>query len=297
MGAKYNFTIEGDSLVMRRTPIDGDTQEKSISFKSPSLVEDNNRIKLYESGNFQTSLRFVDFGLIDEVAPSNIQDATDKLLALIGTISGGSVGSFIPLTGTEVDSPITGDLEMLGESNDLKIFNRYYDGGEDVLNENKLQFGDVSIGLLSENDNSEQVSITANSESGNISANSTVPGSRGIIGIQDFSQNITDLDYPQKIYVDGSTQRTTATSGSFTPTDTPSNLIVIHEAGATTTLTINLPTAPRDKQQVTIMSVGGIVGLTIATAVGTIVGTVTSLTALGSVKFVWLESESKWYKI
>lgn len=93
------------------------------------------------------------------------------------------------------------------------------------------------------------------------------------------------------------TQRSTATSGTENINNVNRNIVYIHEAGATATLTINLPTIPVGNQTVTIMSVGGIVGLTLSTALGTIVGTITALTALQSVKFIWLESQSKWYKI
>jgi hypothetical protein len=112
MGAKYNFTISGNSLLMQRTPIDEDTQYKAISFKSPSLVQDNNKIKLFEAGEFYTSLRFVDFGTIDGIAPTDLQDAKDKLLVLIGNISEGGGGDFIPMSGTTEGNPITGDLEV-----------------------------------------------------------------------------------------------------------------------------------------------------------------------------------------
>ena len=91
--AKYDFTIEGNSLVMQRTPISNDMQEKAISFRSPSLVEANNRIKLFEAGNFQTSLIFTDFGLIDGEAPSDIIDAKDKLLTLFANFNGGGGSS------------------------------------------------------------------------------------------------------------------------------------------------------------------------------------------------------------
>ncbi len=85
----YDFTISGNSLIMSRTPTDNDVKEKTISFRSPSLMEANGRIKLFEAGKFQTSLIFEDFGLIDGEAPSDIIDAKDKLLVLFGNFNGG----------------------------------------------------------------------------------------------------------------------------------------------------------------------------------------------------------------
>ena len=116
-------------------------------------------------------------------------------------------------------------------------------------------------------------------------------------GTYDYSSNITDLDYVQKIYVDTYTQVTTATSGTVNIDSGKRDLVLIHEAGATTTLTLNLPTSPKNNQKVTIISVGGIVGLTLTTVVGTIIGAVTTLAALGTTKLIWNSSQSKWYKI
>jgi hypothetical protein len=171
----------------------------------------------------------------------------------------------VPLSGTV--NPISGELQI----NDLTPLTWLGDG---VITASELTINATS-----------QVKIVCDASS------------KGIVSELDYSENITDFDYTQKIYVDGSVQRTTLTSGSFTPTATPSDLIMIHEAGATATLTINMPTVPRDKQKVTIISVGGITALTLSTAVGSILNNITTLVAGGSARFVWLASESKWYKI
>jgi hypothetical protein len=120
------------------------------------------------------------------------------------------------------------------------------------------------------------------------SAELIVPNENGTLATQEYVQ--TPVNQTQ-------TQRSVSTSGTDVINNSARNIVFIHEAGATTTLTINLPATPVDSQIVTIMSVGGIVGLTLSTAVGTIIGTITALTALQSVKFIWVSSESKWYKI
>jgi len=81
--AKFNFTSLNGSIIMRRTPIDNDTSYKTITFRSLSLVNALDRIRLYESGDFYTSLQFTDFGEIDGVTPTSLEDAEEKLLALI----------------------------------------------------------------------------------------------------------------------------------------------------------------------------------------------------------------------
>ena len=63
------------------------------------------------------------------------------------------------------------------------------------------------------------------------------------------------------------------------------------------TLTINLPSSPVNNQIVTLNSVLGVTTLTLATFLGTIVGGVTSLVAGVSVRYIWIASQSKWYKI
>lgn len=93
MGAKYDFTASNGSLIMKRTPVDGDTAPKTITFRSPSLVNALGKIRLYEAGKYYTSLLFTGFGEIDGVNPTSLEDAETKLLALIPTASGGGGGS------------------------------------------------------------------------------------------------------------------------------------------------------------------------------------------------------------
>lgn len=194
MATKYNFTISGNSLLMQRTPISEDTQYKAISFKSPSLVQDNNKIKLLESGEFYTSLRFVDFGLIDGVAPTDLQDAKDKLLALIGNINEGGGGNFVPLPGTEDGFPITGDLEV-----GVDVWRLFFDDGNTKIT---IYIDGASTGY-------EILDFVTGYKSGfsfnpndGVNIISTNPSSRGITSSFNFSANITNFDYPQKIYVD-----------------------------------------------------------------------------------------------
>jgi hypothetical protein len=95
----------------------------------------------------------------------------------------------------------------------------------------------------------------------------------------------------------GEVQRSTATSGTQSAPDTNKEVIFIHEAGATASLTYQFPPSPVDKQKVTIMSVGGITALTLSAAIGTIVNTITTLALGGSATYMYLSSQTKWYKI
>jgi hypothetical protein len=196
-------------------------------------------------------------------------DNTDPLNPIINAI---------PLTGTTVGNPVTGDIEFQSAIS-RKITS---------LTGGYIEF--VDDGTMNINkDGGSNVNITGIDIAGFTNLDF------GIRGFQDFTPNITDLDYPQKIYVDTHTQRTTATTGTVNIDSGKRDLVLIHEAGATTTLNLNLPTSPKNNDKVTIMSVGGIVGLTLATAVGTIIGAVTTLAALGTTKLIWNSSQSKWY--
>jgi len=113
MGAKYDFTASNGSLIMKRTPVDGDVLPKTITFRSPSLVNALGKIRLYEAGKYYTSLLFTGFGEIDGVSPTSLEDAETKLLALIPTASGGGGGGTnynqVTAYDTVGDLPITFD--------------------------------------------------------------------------------------------------------------------------------------------------------------------------------------------
>lgn len=118
----------------------------------------------------------------------------------------------IPLSGTEVGNPVTGDIEVLGAGADLKIFSK---GSDDII-VSSVNFGDGFLTLSAVNNNtgySGNVSIFEE----NVAIASTSPISRGITAAQDFSSNITDLDYTQKIYV-GFRGTATLSSGTVTVT-------------------------------------------------------------------------------
>jgi hypothetical protein len=116
------------------------------------------------------------------------------------SISGGNtvVLPFIPLSGTASGSPVTGDIEIDG--GDISIYRKNLD---DDYYENII-FGQGSI-VINSTDYNQTVetgtSLTINPNG--IGLQSFDSTSRGISCEQDFSTNITDLDYTQKIYVDG----------------------------------------------------------------------------------------------
>jgi hypothetical protein len=71
---------------------------------------------------------------------------------------------------------------------------------------------------------------------------------------------------------------------------------VIDPAGTIATLTITLPTADHDGQKVNIASTQIVTALTLNSAAGTIVGAATSLAVGSFATYVWLSSQTKWYR-
>lgn len=92
-------------------------------------------------------------------------------------------------------------------------------------------------------------------------------------------------------------QYTTLTSGTVTVNNTNQDVQVIHDAGATVTLTIAFPANPFNGQILGIASTGGVTTLTLSAAVGTILNAITTLAGGGASRYQYLAATSKWYKI
>jgi len=99
---------------------------------------------------------------------------------------------YIPLTGTVGGIPVTGDIEFIGEENDLTIFSNSSDSKSFML------FGEGLISLNTvENTTNYQSNISVQAEGTVIGSN--YPLSSGLTGLQDFTANATgDLDYVQR---------------------------------------------------------------------------------------------------
>lgn len=121
-----------------------------------------------------------------------------------GNFNGGGIaptGDYIPLTGTEIDKPVTGNIEFLGDGEDLSMFSRNDD------NINYILWGDGNLTIANTKiDGSSATNIQVIQEF--VSVYSTHPNTIGLIGNVDFSQKVTgDLDkdkliYAQRKYVD-----------------------------------------------------------------------------------------------
>ena len=90
-------------------------------------------------------------------------------------------------------------------------------------------------------------------------------------------------------------QKTTATTGNITAIDTQQDLVMIHDAGVTLTLSVAFPSTPVNGQLFNLCSVGGITALTLTTVIGTISNIITTMSTGGAAN--WRFYDAKWYKI
>ena len=114
---------------------------------------------------------------------------------------------FIPLSGTEVDKPITGDLAFKDDDFAYQI----YKANTALGNLSAFIFGEVNCGFAFLHSTFTK-NLTLTPEG--LEYTDTNPDSFGFRGHVDFSANITDLDYVQKIYVDTKLKQTEATTGA-----------------------------------------------------------------------------------
>lgn len=92
-------------------------------------------------------------------------------------------------------------------------------------------------------------------------------------------------------------QYSTITSGTLTVADTGEDIVVIHEAALAATMTISLPANPKEGQNVTFSSSGGVTALTMSTPVGSIISGITTMAAGGTATYIYLGTQTKWYKV
>ena len=128
--------------------------------------------------------------------------------SLFNTGGGGGGSSYIPLTGTEVDKPVTGFIEI--EPDNGYGIKSVYDSNT-IL---KLTFVESIEMSASLSGDVQQLSINPTG----IFINSNNGSGNGITGLYDYTANITDLDYTQKKYVDSAIAANSGGQIAFTKT-------------------------------------------------------------------------------
>jgi hypothetical protein len=107
--AKYDISVESGSLVLTLDTNAGQYEPRVITLKQPALKLSLDNIKFFDSGLYKKTLKIENIGEIDSDEPTDINDAFEKILALIPTSEGGGGGT----TGTYNDVSIYQDSEAL----------------------------------------------------------------------------------------------------------------------------------------------------------------------------------------
>lgn len=90
---KWNFTVVGGSLIKKLDETNPVVSSRSKSYTAPKFDMVGSTIYIYEQGEYDSALQFSQLGTIDGDTPTDLQDAYNKLIALIPTSSGGGSSS------------------------------------------------------------------------------------------------------------------------------------------------------------------------------------------------------------
>lgn len=126
-------------------------------------------------------------------------------------------GAYIPLSGTIPSAPVTGDI----------VFQSGYSGNGLTKTHTDEDFKgfigfDESSVVFQVSDNADVLQTQVLVQKDRVAIGIIDPTSRGITAVQDFTPNITDLDFVQKKYVDGLTVQDT-TSSDYNATELNDN--------------------------------------------------------------------------
>ena len=195
--AKYNFDVSGSQLIISLVPVLDDVQPTSMSYLAPSFKIGVGKINAYEYGQPKQSFLFTEIGEIDGVAPTDLQDAFDKLTTATANFNGGGAAPYIPLAGTEVDNPVTGDIEITPYMGIGKIIAKNGTIESYLKVDYDLDGGGGALVYI--RDGYESFLMYGQDR---IRVQSDFPNFLGLSGSEDQTQKISDLDYVQKKYVD-----------------------------------------------------------------------------------------------
>lgn len=113
--AQYNISVSGNQLIIELIVTGGDFAPSIVSIKNPSIKLTTDRIKFFDSGVYNMALFFNQINEIDGVAPTDLEDAADKIIALIANFNGGGAAPYKVYTAllsqSGTDAPVATVLE------------------------------------------------------------------------------------------------------------------------------------------------------------------------------------------
>lgn len=178
-----------------RNAITADRREIGMCVK---VISENKDYELLRGITNDNWIEKIYGGDTSGLAPINNPTFTGSVIVPTATTANQAVNfgqlenTAIPYTGTPTGKPITGDLEF-----ETGTIIKSYDAGENKTKQ--IYFGDNFL-EFSVNDDANVCGFFFELDA--IRIGGTSPTHVGIGSNQDFSPNITDLDYTQKIYVD-----------------------------------------------------------------------------------------------
>lgn len=107
----WNFTASNGQLIKTLDTTGNTVLPRVETFMQPSFSQNADKIHIMESGTYKSAVVFSTIGTIDGVAPTDIEDAMAKLIALVPNSSGGGGTNYNTPTeyDTVADLPLTFD--------------------------------------------------------------------------------------------------------------------------------------------------------------------------------------------
>ncbi len=131
--AKWNFFVSNTSLIKELDTSGNDVNPQSQSFLAPTLDLQGSKIVFKDNGSYKTALLFTEIGTIDGDIPTDLQDAYDKIIALIPNSGGGggSVGTLQEVTDNG-NTIVSGDFQANFEASAIEVTNQLTGTGTSI---------------------------------------------------------------------------------------------------------------------------------------------------------------------
>ena len=146
----YSFTGSGTSIIVTADTESGNFTIDNQSYSGASAIIANDRIYLREYGMDKQNFAFHEISTIDSVAPTDLEDAFEKLLLLIANFNGGGTAPYkvytALLTQSGTNAPTATVLEnTLGDV----VWIRDYEGGYSATSNDLFTFNKTFVMLTS----------------------------------------------------------------------------------------------------------------------------------------------------